>query len=266
MKPDKTGGQTRIGCGPRRPGPLQRTIRLTLSVLLVLSHPLRAATIIVDETTCTLVDAITAANADAAVGGCPAGSGADTIQLTTDVTLTEVNNYYLGDNGLPFVEGEIIIEGGGFTIERNVDAPPFRLVVVRSGASLSLDDITLRNGKAGFAPGILNDIGTLTLTNSTVTANEGLGGYPEFASAIYNNTAYAHLHNTTISGNFSGLYSYQSEVWLTDSTVSDNSYFGIHADYLSAFHATNCTVSGNDVGLAFGGGRRYYLNELHRVR
>ena len=73
----------------RRPGPVQRTTRITLAVLLVLSHPLWAATIIVDETSCTLGDAITAANTDAAVGGCTAGSGADTIELTTDVTLTE---------------------------------------------------------------------------------------------------------------------------------------------------------------------------------
>ena len=61
-------------------------------MLLVLSQPLSAATIIVDETTCTLADATTAANADTAMGGCPGGSGADTIQSTTDVTLTEVDD------------------------------------------------------------------------------------------------------------------------------------------------------------------------------
>ncbi|MEZ4561033.1 MAG: hypothetical protein R2851_29580, partial [Caldilineaceae bacterium] len=37
-----------------------------------------AATISVDGTTCTLADAITAANSDTATGGCVAGSGADT--------------------------------------------------------------------------------------------------------------------------------------------------------------------------------------------
>ena len=66
---------------------LQRGGRVALAVLLVLfSHPALAATIVVDETTCTLVDAITAANTDSPVGGCTAGSGPDTIELTTNVT------------------------------------------------------------------------------------------------------------------------------------------------------------------------------------
>src|SRR5215210_6880457 len=38
-----------------------------------------AATINVDGTTCTLTDAITAANTDAATGGCTAGSATDTL-------------------------------------------------------------------------------------------------------------------------------------------------------------------------------------------
>ena len=43
---------------------------------------------------CTLLDAITAANTDAATGGCSAGSGADTIVLQNSSlhTLTAVNN------------------------------------------------------------------------------------------------------------------------------------------------------------------------------
>ena len=36
---------------------------------------------------CSLADAITAANTDAAVGGCPAGDGADTISLSGNITL-----------------------------------------------------------------------------------------------------------------------------------------------------------------------------------
>ena len=54
----------------------QRSGHVALAMLLVLfSHPALAAIIVDDETTCTLVDAITAANTDAAVGGCSAGSG-----------------------------------------------------------------------------------------------------------------------------------------------------------------------------------------------
>ena len=62
-----------------------------LVALLVCPPPLLAAVIVVDGS-CTLVDAITAANTDMATGGCPAGSEADEILLTVDVSLTTINN------------------------------------------------------------------------------------------------------------------------------------------------------------------------------
>ena len=68
---------------------LQRQWRLPLvGIALVLAlgqQPVQAGTIAVTST-CTLVDAITAANTDTATGGCPAGSGADTIVLPKDST------------------------------------------------------------------------------------------------------------------------------------------------------------------------------------
>ncbi len=92
---------------------------IALAVLVALSHPVWAATIIVDETTCTLVDAITAANTDSSIGGCPAGSGADIIQLNAHVTLTEVNNGGIGNaTGLPEVQSEITVVGRRHRIER----------------------------------------------------------------------------------------------------------------------------------------------------
>jgi len=73
------------------------------------SLPASGTTIVVDETTCTLVDAIAAANTDTAIGGCVAGFGPDTIELTTDVMLTEVDNNYLdlGNNVLRVIETDI---------------------------------------------------------------------------------------------------------------------------------------------------------------
>src|SRR5689334_23367524 len=62
---------------------LQRKWKQSLSgiALLLALNPAQAATINVDEVTCTLVDAITAANTDSPVNGCNAGNGADTIVL-----------------------------------------------------------------------------------------------------------------------------------------------------------------------------------------
>src|SRR5215211_1299863 len=66
-----------------------------IALLLALGQtPLLAATLNVDGTTCTLVNAITAANNDTATGGCTAGRGADTLVLPSGSTqtLTTVNN------------------------------------------------------------------------------------------------------------------------------------------------------------------------------
>ncbi len=70
----------------RRRRALQRRLGLSLAAVALLlalgSEPVPAATIRVDGTTCTLVDAITAANVDTESEGCPAGSGADTLVLS----------------------------------------------------------------------------------------------------------------------------------------------------------------------------------------
>ena len=58
--------------------------------------------------TCSLGDAIKAANTDMAVGGCNAGSGADTITLTANILM---------DGALPYINSTITLEGGGFTID-----------------------------------------------------------------------------------------------------------------------------------------------------
>jgi hypothetical protein len=296
MNPYDAAVLTRLGGGHRKPRPLQRTTRIALAVLLVLSHPLWAATIIVDETTCTLVDAITAANTDTAIGGCTAGSGADTIELTTDVTLTDVNN---GSNGLPVVESEISVSGGGFTIERDADAPPFSLFLV--SATLSLNDVVLAGGGAGS---VITNLGDLTLTNSTVSGGGAYYGGGIFNSdsgtatlmhtAVLNNFAYANgggvgggiynlgtlnLTSSTVSGNYAqtgggGIWSNGSGsvTTLTDSTVSGNSVYhfgggGIWC-YEGVLTLTNSTVSGNSLscnncsGSERGGGIRLTHGQL----
>ena len=185
---------------------LQRGGRVALAALLVIfSHPALAATIVVDETTCTLVDAITAANTDAAVGGCTAGSGADTIELTTNVTLTTVNNGlpFVGDNGLPVVESDIILEGAGHTIERDTGAPAFRLFAVETSGTLTLHDLTLQNGISFYGGAIWNK-GTLNLISSTLSGNTasysggGIYSIGDYGTGEY---SFVTLTNSTVSGN-----------------------------------------------------------------
>ena len=65
------------------------------------------ATSITINASCSLADAITAANTDTATGGCVGGSGADTITLSAAITLSA---------RLPNIRSEIIIAGSGHSI------------------------------------------------------------------------------------------------------------------------------------------------------
>jgi hypothetical protein len=130
---------------------LQRRLGLPLAVLalwLALGLvPVQAATIPVGGA-CTLVDAIVAANTDTATGGCPAGSGADTIVLPAGSTqiLRRVHNDTYGPTGLPVVRSVITIAGQGSTIARDREAPEFRLLAVNNTGELTLQETTVSGG------------------------------------------------------------------------------------------------------------------------
>lgn len=195
---------------------------------------------------CSLVDAITAANADSATGGCTAGNGADTIVLPASSihTLTSVNNSTHGSSGLPVISSEIVIEGNGSTITRDGGAPAFRLLTVSATGDLTLRDTTV---SGGFAPttffpnvgegGGLWNKGQLTLEDCTVTGNlaDDLGG-----------------------GVFSGS---ASTVTVTNSTVSDNSAGGsgggVFSGSVSTAILTDSTITGNATGSNGSGGGVY---------
>jgi len=270
---------------------LRRGGHLFLAALLGLfSHPAMPATIVVDETTCTLVDAITAANTDSSVGGCTAGFGSDTLELTTDVTLTAVNNNASGPNGLPVAESEITIEGGGFTVERAVDAPHFRLFKVEPSGSLTLNDIAIRNGRATDGGGIHNG-GTANLNDATVfenTANSWGGGIFNSHYAVLTivdsdltdnvsfgrgggikNFGTATVVSSTISNNSlgcdagCGIYNgpgVGATLVLSNSTVSGHSTdgygngMGILNRNSASLIMTNSTVSGNTAVYGYGAG------------
>ena len=96
------------------------SLLFALALLCAFGLPVQkvsAAVIRVDEA-CSLHDAIVAANQDKAVGGCPAGSGADTIYLTGDITLSEA---------LPVIASVISIDGEGYTISGDKRFQIFRV-------------------------------------------------------------------------------------------------------------------------------------------
>ncbi len=143
------------------------------------------------EGECTLRAAITAANMDTAVGGCPAGKGADTIVLTRGATytLSEVDNMVAASSGLPAVTSEITVEGNGVTVERSAAnaTPDFRPLYIAGTGMLTLKDVIIQGGylldngpidgdyTAYSGGGIYNE-GRLTLEEVTVQGNVGVGG------------------------------------------------------------------------------------------
>ncbi|MBI3249188.1 MAG: DUF4215 domain-containing protein [Deltaproteobacteria bacterium] len=225
--------------------------------------PALANTITVDGT-CTLVDAITSANTDTAVGDCGAGSGADTIVLTVDTTLTESNNSTYGDTGLPLIESKITIAGNGHTIMRDpMDPDQFRLIAIYTG-DLTLQDTTLSGGKVRWGGGaIYNFLGRLHIEGCTISGNSA-----NYGGGVYSRSGTLSLVNSTISGNsatnigggvVNGAYG-TNTFSLVNSTVTGNATTsdrggGVfsRSDGSSMVSVVNSTISGNSAGF-YGGG------------
>jgi hypothetical protein len=251
---------------------------------LVAGH-VQAASITVDGSTCTLFDAITAANTNANVGGCIGSEpyGDDTIFLATDILLAA---------SLPEIVSTVTIEGKGYTIDGNNDSAVGSVLSITAGGDLTLNEITITGGyyPNGDGGGIYNE-GTLTLNNSTVSENSTYASAYAYASAkgggIYNYNGPVTLNNSTVSGNSTyayadsstasafggGIYNFSGTVTLSNSTVSGNSTYaadatatakanggGISNETSGTVTLNNSTVSGNSTyadavyDYAFGGG------------
>jgi len=108
---------------------------------------------------------------------------ADTITLAPgkNFSLSAVNNS--DSNGatvLPVIAasgGSLTVLGGGDVIQRNnaKSTPTFRLFNIASGASLTLENLTLQGGSTRVGGAIIN-FGALTMTDVTVQKNTGADG------------------------------------------------------------------------------------------
>jgi hypothetical protein len=143
---------------------------------------LEARTLLTSYTAATVADLIADINAANKAGG------TNTIALTAPTSspyvLTAVDNSTDGATGLPVIarKDALTIIGNGDTIERSTasGAPAFRLFDVASGASLTLQNLTLQNGLAfgsGTASegGAIYNQGTLVLSGVTVQGNTARG-------------------------------------------------------------------------------------------
>ena len=85
------------------------------AVILLLPAQVLAATINVGDG-CSLKNAIKSANRNVSVGGCTAGSGADTIVMSYNIKLNRM---------LPDITSTITITGGDYSISGKNRAPDF---------------------------------------------------------------------------------------------------------------------------------------------
>ena len=175
----------------------------------------QSPTITVDED-CSLSDAITAANTDTATGGCAAGSGADTISLSSNITLTAA---------LPAIRTTITINGNGYAVD---GAGQFRIFELAGSADVRINRMTLRNGRVGtrtagqFGGAILvNNYGSLVVERSAFIFNLAFphgGGIHNRGSLIVRNSTF---HDNHVSGYGGGIYNFGTAT-LVHVTFSEN--------------------------------------------
>lgn len=160
---------------------------IILAAAVGLAIPAAAATITVDTANdepladpdngnCTLREAVDAANSDAAVDGCSAGSGADLIQFQGNYTIT------FAEGEMP-VNDQITIDGTGFTVtlQGNGSERGFVLAVATSNlalSNLSVNDFVLSAGSGGavFVNAGEADFSATNVTFDGNAASTGSGG------------------------------------------------------------------------------------------
>jgi hypothetical protein len=148
-----------------------------------------------DRTLLSNYSAATAADLIADINAANQAGGTNTITLTAPTSnpyiLTAVDNTTNGANGLPVIANKdtLTIIGNGDAIERN-SSNLFRLFDVSSGASLTLQSLTLQygfvsgSGSSAEGGGIYNQ-GTLVLSAVTVQGCDARGSSAE-GGGIYN--------------------------------------------------------------------------------
>ena len=226
----------------------------------------------------------------AAINTANANGEENTINLEPGTyTLTRINNEDFGPSGLPSIVGEININGGNAKatiIERDQNAPGFRIIHIEDSGKLSINGLTIRGGgvdvRPGGAGGGIANGGTLTvtqsiiarnianaggaivnfktarLTRSTLNLNNGL----VLGGAVFNQSGTFAIDNSTINENTApeggGLFNNpNSTITIINSTISNNvatGFAGGGIENNGTLQITNSTISRNQAAPGLEGG------------
>ncbi len=210
---------------------------------------------------CSLREAIEAANSNAAVSGCPAGSA-----LNPDIVNVPGGSYMLGLDGagedanasgdLDVLE-DVYIRGAGALSTTISGGQIDRVLDVADGSVLvTIEDLSITDGQASQGGGLRNQA-TLTLNRVVVAGNLASTSH---GGGIYNLGGMLTLNECTVSHNIAsleiggggGISNHSGAVAMLDRcTVSGNAsayggginnYGGVETNELTL---TNTTVSGN---------------------
>jgi CSLREA domain-containing protein len=153
---------------------------------------------------CSLREAIINANQNNQSGSadCPAGVGEDTINFQPSLSPATIT---LGSQLTITDSAGLVIDGGSakITVSGNNAVRVFEVgTPTVSGVKLTLNNLTVANGRAILGGGILNESSnTLTVRNSTLSGNNANEGFASGGGGIWNNGGTVTVSNSTLSGN-----------------------------------------------------------------
>jgi CSLREA domain-containing protein len=224
------GSQTTIGAAADMSSPAEWTGWRQVDAVQLESDQINAAGVnilvstIQDELNqdgdCSLREAIQAANTDSAVDACPAGSNV----ITDTITFSASGTYTLSNQLDVIAGGPLVIDGGeAITISGEHSA---RIFSIDNGADLTLENLTVTDGKADNGGGIFNS-GLLTMKHSTLS-----NGQADIGGGIYN-SGFLTMRDSALSsssawgyytGAGGGIYN-TGALTITSSALSSNHSF-----------------------------------------
>ena len=166
-------------------------------------------------------------------------------------TITFAGNYTIALASGLTIDRNLTIDGAGHSV--TVDGQlAVTVFTVNSGISFNANALTVAHGVNGFGGGgIFNYHGSITVTNSTFTANNagyrGGGLYSEFGNTLVRNTTFSGNSAVSLGG---GLSTHGGSLTINNSTFSGNSAEnggGLH-DAFGSVNVTNSLFAGSTGG------------------